>query len=116
MLLITFTPLRGMSEISARYRTEFSPDRTFVQFGIDDIPPDGHIKPEDRRMIMGGYPDHERDARARGEPMLGSGKIYQTPEAQIIEDTDPRDFPSYWRWGAGMDIGIDHPWAYVILC
>ena len=36
MLMITFTPLKGMSEISARYRNEFSPDRTFVQFGIDD--------------------------------------------------------------------------------
>jgi phage terminase large subunit-like protein len=116
MLLITFTPLRGMSEISARYRNEFSPDRTFVQFGIDDVPPDGHIKPDDRRRIVAGYPDHERDARSKGEPMLGSGKIYQTPESEIIEDTDPSQFPSYWRWGAGMDIGIDHPWAYVLMC
>jgi hypothetical protein len=48
--------------------------------------------------------------------MLGSGKIYQTPESQIIEDEDPRQFPSYWRWGAGMDIGIDHPWAYMLMC
>ena len=116
MLLITFTPLRGMSEISARYRNEFSPDRTFVQFGIDDVPPDGHIRPEDRAMIRGGYPEHERDARSKGEPMLGSGKIYGTPESEIIEDANPRDFPTYWRWGAGIDIGIDHPWAYVLMC
>jgi phage terminase large subunit-like protein len=116
LLMITFTPLRGMSEISARYRNEFSPDRTYVQFGIDDVPPDGHIKPEDRHRIVAGYAEHEREARSKGEPMLGSGKIYQTAESKIIEDDDPLQFPMYWRWGAGMDIGIDHPWAYVLMC
>ena len=78
MLMITFTPLKGMSEISIRYRQEFSPDRTFVQFGIDDVPADGHIKPEDRARIIAGYPEHEREARSRGEPMLGEGKVYRT--------------------------------------
>jgi phage terminase large subunit-like protein len=116
MLMITFTPLRGMSEISARYRNEFSPDRTFVQFGIDDVPPNGHIRPEDRARIVGGYPEHEREARTKGEPMLGEGKIYQAAEAAIIEDFAPNEFPKYWRWGYGMDIGIDHPWAAVLLC
>jgi phage terminase large subunit-like protein len=116
MLMITFTPLKGMSEISARYRNEFSPDRTYVQFGIDDVPPDGHIKPEDRLRIVAGYPEHEREARSKGEPMLGSGKIYQTPEANIIEELDPLQFSTYWRWGGAMDIGIDHPWAYVLMC
>lgn len=116
MLMITFTPLKGMSEISSRYRNEFSPDRAFVQFGIDDVPADGHIKPEDRERIVNGYPQHERDARSKGEPMLGSGKIFQTPEGDIIEDTDPQSFPRYWRWGAGIDLGIDHPWAFVLMC
>jgi phage terminase large subunit-like protein len=114
-LMITFTPLRGMSEISARYRNEFSPDRTFVQFGINDVPPEGHIKPEDRARVVAGYAEHEREARSKGEPMLGSGKIYQTPEGNIIEDVDPLTFPLYWRWGAGMDMGIDHPWAYALM-
>jgi phage terminase large subunit-like protein len=115
MLMITFTPLRGMSEISLRYRNEFSPDRTFVQFGIDDVPPDGHIKPADRARILAGYPEHEREARARGEPMLGEGKIYRTPEADIVEDVNHLSFPTYWRWGYGIDIGIDHPWAAVLM-
>src|SRR5262249_7640437 len=33
----------------------------------------------------------------------------------IIEDADPLSFPTYWRWGGGMDFGIDHPWAYVLM-
>jgi hypothetical protein len=47
--------------------------------------------------------------------MVGSRRIYQTAEADIIEDVNFLEFPSYWRWGAGMDIGIDHPWAYVLM-
>src|SRR5262249_25670171 len=65
-LMITFTPLRGMSEISLRFRNEFSPDRTFIQFGIDDVPADGHIALADRGRILAGYAEHERDARAKG--------------------------------------------------
>jgi phage terminase large subunit-like protein len=114
-LMIGFTPLRGMTEVSARFRNEFSPDRTFVQYGIDDIPPDGHIKPEERARIIAAYPAHEREARARGEPMLGEGKVYQTPEADIIDDTDPKQFPIYWRWGWGLDPGIDHAWGCALL-
>lgn len=116
MLLITFTPLKGMSEISIRYREQFSPDRTFIQMGIDDIPADGHIRPEDRAGIIEGFPEHEREARARGEPMLGEGKLYKSAESEIIEDVDPLTFPMYWRWGYGIDIGIGHPFAAVLMC
>ncbi len=116
MLMITFTPLRGMTGISTRFREEFSPDRTYVQMGIDDVPAEGHIRPEDRARIIDGYPEHEREARSRGEPMLGEGKVYKTPESEIIEDTNPLDFPFYWRWGYGMDLGVDHPWAAVLIC
>ena len=123
-LVITFTPLRGMSGISIRYRQEHSPDRTFVQMGLDDVPPVegeggegpvGHIPLAERQRIIAGYPEHEREARTRGEPMLGSGRIYKTSETSVIEDADPLSFPLYWRWGAGMDLGMDHPWAYVLM-
>jgi phage terminase large subunit-like protein len=123
MLMIGFTPLRGMSEISIRYREQFSPDRTFVQMGIDDIPTgdggpgggSGHIPLALRQSIIDGYPEHEREARARGEPKLGEGKVYKTPESEIIEDADPTSFPLHWTWGGAMDLGIDHPWAYVLM-
>lgn len=124
-LFITFTPLRGMSGVSIRYRQEHSPDRAYVQMGLDDVPPaegeggdgpPGHIPLAERQRIIDGYPEHEREARTRGEPMLGSGRIYKTPEISIIEDTDPLSFPLYWKWGAGMDLGMDHPWAYVLMC
>ena len=127
LLVITFTPLLGMSGISIRYRQESSPDRTFVQMGLADVPPaegeggdgpPGHIPLAERQRIISGYPEHEREARVAGIPMLGSGRIYQTPETAIIEDIDSRQLPSYWRWGGGMDLGIsaEHPWAYALMC
>jgi hypothetical protein len=29
---------------------------------------------------------------------------------------DPLTFPTHWRWGWGIDIGIGHPFAAVLLC
>jgi phage terminase large subunit-like protein len=114
MVFITFTPLKGMTDVALRYWEEHSPDRTYTMMGIDDIPDDGHIPPAVRAAIIAGYPEHEREARSKGIPMLGSGKIYKTPEEQIIEDSHWSTWPLYWRWGAAIDIGIDHPWAYVL--
>ena len=42
-----------------------------------------------RTRIIEGYPGHEREARSRGIPMLGEGRVYKTPEEQIIEEIDP---------------------------
>jgi phage terminase large subunit-like protein len=115
-LIITFTPLKGMTGVSLRYREEHSPDRTFVQFGIDDIPANGHIPPALRATIIAGFPEHEREARSRGEPMLGSGRVYTEPEQNIIEHSKPEYFPTHWRWGWGLDVGISHPTAFVLAC
>jgi hypothetical protein len=37
-------------------------------------------------------------------------------ESEIIEDVDPTTFPLHWTWGGAMDLGIDHFWAYVLMC
>jgi hypothetical protein len=44
-----------------------------------------HIPPEERAKIISGFLPHEREARARGVPMLGSGRIFMTPEGAITE-------------------------------
>jgi phage terminase large subunit-like protein len=115
MLMITFTPLKGMTGVSQRFREEFSPSRTYVQFSIDDVPLHGHIPPARRASIIASYAEHEREARSRGEPMLGEGKIYRTPESEIVEDLDPLQFPTYWRWGWGIDFGISHNFAAALI-
>jgi phage terminase large subunit-like protein len=133
-LIITFTPLLGLSGISVRYRQEHSPDRTFVQMGIDDIPPakddfpdgggssggvavHGHISISEREKIVEGYPEHEREARSRGEPMLGEGRVYTAPEAALVEMENHHAWPSYWLWGWGWDPGGGtHPAGATLNC
>jgi phage terminase large subunit-like protein len=116
MLMIGFTPLRDMSTVALRYLNEFSPDRAYIKMGMKDVPADGHIKPEDRPGIIAGYPEHEREARVEGTPTLGSGRIFKTAESEVIEEHDPLGFPTYWRWGYGIDLGIQHPFGCVLMC
>lgn len=68
-----------------------------------------HITPEERQRIVEGYQAHEREARSRGVPMLGSGRVFQVPEEQIV--CSPSEIPKYWTRIIGLDIGIDHPTA-----
>lgn len=107
---MTFTPLKGMSDVVMRYMNEPSPDRALVSMTIDDAE---HISKEEREKIIAGYLPHEREARARGIPMLGSGRIFQIIEESIIEPIMPY-LPPQWVKGWGIDFGIDHPFAAVL--
>lgn len=108
-LMATFTPLLGMSDVVLRYLNEPSPDRAWVGMTLEDA---GHIAPEERERIIAAYPAHEREARAKGIPMLGSGRIFQISEESICIPR-PATLPPYWAYGGGMDFGIDHPFAAV---
>jgi phage terminase large subunit-like protein len=68
---ITFTPLLGMSEVVRRFLLEKSDDRSFVTMTIDDVE---HFSAEERKKIAVSYAPHEREARLRGIPTLGSGR------------------------------------------
>lgn len=77
---------------------------------IDDAE---HYSPERRAEIIAAYPAHEREARARGIPVLGSGRIFPVPE----EDIRIAGFrlPPYWPRIGGLDFGWEHPSAAVEL-
>jgi hypothetical protein len=57
------------------------------------------------------YPPHEAEARVKGIPVLGSGRIFPVEESKIA--IDHRDFPKHWPRIGGMDFGWDHPFAAV---
>ena len=106
----TFTPLLGMSAVCRRFLLEPSPDRTMVQMSIEDAL---HYTPEQRAQIIAGYPAHEREARAQGRPVLGSGLIFPLAEEEI--SIPARIFPREFRRIRGIDFGYDHPFAAVEL-
>lgn len=111
MILMTFTPLKGRTEVVMRYMDEPSPDRVVVTMTIEDAQ---HIAPEERKQIIDGYKKHERDARVKGIPMLGSGVIFTEAEDNVTE-APMRDIPSWWAKLWGIDFGIGHPFAAVLL-
>jgi phage terminase large subunit-like protein len=108
---ITFTPLLGMSETVRRFLLEPSPDRRVTQMDIDEAE---HFSPEERTRIVASYSPHEREARTKGVPILGSGRIFPVPEASIT--CEQVDFPKHWPRIGGMDFGWDHPFAAVERC
>lgn len=84
--------------------------RHVVFMTIDDAE---HYTPEQREDIVAAYPAHEREARAKGIPVLGSGRIFPIEEERIA--TDPIPIPSHWARLVGMDFGWDHPFAAVCI-
>lgn len=105
---LTFTPLLGMSDVVRRFLYEPSRDRLDVNMTIEDAL---HYSPEERARIVASYPAHERDARVKGIPILGSGRIFPVVEESIA--FDGFDFPRHWPAIAGLDFGWDHPTAAV---
>jgi phage terminase large subunit-like protein len=105
-IITTFTPLKGMSEVVYRFHGEDHPERKIIQMSIWDIVEEenGHYSKEEAAKIIDGYPDHEREARSTGTPMLGSGRIFPVSEESIKIESDYQ-IPKYWPQIIGMDFG-----------
>ncbi|MEQ8346880.1 MAG: terminase family protein [Sneathiellaceae bacterium] len=110
MAWLTFTPLLGMSEVVRRFLMEKSPDRADICMTIEDA---GHIAPAERARILAAYPPHEREARARGVPALGSGRIFPVADSRLAVEAFA--LPAHWALLGALDFGWDHPTAAVRL-
>ena len=108
MVYMTFTPLKGMSEVVKRFLIDKMPGTHVTTMTIDDAE---HYTPEQRAAIIASYPAHERDARTKGIPTLGSGRIFPVAEETI--KVDPFEIPRHWVQICGIDFGWDHPSAAV---
>ncbi len=105
-VFLTFTPLMGMSDVVKRFLQEKSIDRHVTTMTIHDV---DHFSPEQRAKIIASYPPHERDARTKGIPMLGSGKIFPIDRESITVDAFP--LPDHWPRLCSMDFGWAHATA-----
>jgi phage terminase large subunit-like protein len=111
VVFVTFTPLLGMSEVVRRFLNEKHPDRAVITATVDDAP---HFSPEDIKRITDSYQPHEREARLKGVPVLGSGRIFPVAEELIACDAI-EIIPRHWPRIGAMDFGWDHPFAAVEL-
>lgn len=104
----TFTPLMGMTGVVKRFLIDKVKGTHVTTMTIYDAE---HYTDEKRQMIINSYPAHEREARSKGIPTLGSGKIFPVEESQIKEQSFA--IPSHWPRICGIDFGWDHPTALV---
>lgn len=106
IVYVTFTPLLGMSQVVKRFLLDKVPGTTVTNMTIDDAE---HYTPERRAAIVAGYLPHEREARAKGIPTMGSGRVYPIPE-EVLK-VEPFQIPWHWPRICGIDFGWDHPAA-----
>lgn len=84
--------------------------RHVTRMTIDDAE---HYTPAQRAEIIASYPAHERKARAKGIPVLGSGRVFPLDEDDLKVKAFP--IPDHWPLIGGLDFGYDHPFAAVRL-
>lgn len=111
----TFTPLLGMSKVVMRFLMPEKDDpgakaRNVTNMTIWDVE---HYSEEQKQAIVASYPAHEREARSKGTPTLGSGRIFPVEEDSIKVPAFP--IPAHWVRINGLDFGWDHPTAAVQL-
>jgi len=109
-VMMAFTPLKGLSEVVLRYLPNGRfpvngthpehPDRYAISISWDDAP---HLSEEDKATMMAEMPPNERDARTKGIPALGSGRIYPIAEDDI--KVKPFEIPDYFPRAYGLDFG-----------
>lgn len=108
--ILTFTPENGRTELVIKFMDNPSHAQHFMQKGWDDAP---HLSDKVKEMLLQSFPEHQRDMRTKGVPMLGHGRIYDISDEFV--KCEPFDIPDHWFIINGMDFGWDHPQAFVQL-
>lgn len=105
IVMVTFTPLHGMTELVQHFM-EGGPGIYLKGATWEDV---DHLSRDDKDRLSQSYRVHERDARTKGIPMLGEGAVFPVPEEDIR--CEPFRIPEHWARLKGCDFGIDHPAA-----
>lgn len=94
LILATFTPLIGFSNVVLQYL----PDRKFPEDNVvktagvskyiiraewEDVP---HLDKKTRDELLASILPHMREARSKGIPCVGEGKVYPVEETSILLD------------------------------
>jgi len=99
----TFTPLLGMSDVVKGFiepTAETKLVKRVVQAGWEDAP---HLDEKAKAELLASTPEYQKDARTKGIPQLGSGKIYPLAESDIL--VPRREIPAHWPRAYGLDVG-----------
>lgn len=115
IMMLTFTPLMGMSETVMAFLpggsvVDAQTGSKFVVMATwDDVP---HLSTETKELLWNSIPPFQRDARSKGVPQLGAGAIYPVPESDFV--VDDFEIPEHYLRIYGMDVGWNRtavPWG-----
>lgn len=107
ILLVTFTPLQGKTELVEHFERVTA--RTYMVTATwDDAP---HLDESRKSEMLENIPEYMREARTRGIPMLGEGRALKFMRAAHMRPAFP--IPRHFHRIKGVDFGIDHPFACV---
>lgn len=106
----TFTPLFGLSDIVLSFLPDgrypfggvnpHNPQKFVTQVSWEEVP---HLDDSQKAKILASYSEHEKQARSKGIPSLGSGAIYPHLDEDII--VPHFQIPAWWPRAYGMDVG-----------
>lgn len=106
MVMLTFTPLRGMSEVvlaflpNGAFPEKEDASKAVINATWDDVP---HLTEQAKTELLAAIPPFQRDARSKGLPQLGAGQIYPIPESAFV--VEPFEIPRFWPRAYGLDVG-----------
>jgi len=109
IMLMTFTPLDGMTKVCRLFLNpgdEESEKNGYVVASWEDNP---YLPPDEMSELRRETPEHEREAREHGRPVLGSGMVYPVAESHYA--VEPFEIPDHYKRGIGLDHGWVHPAA-----
>lgn len=104
IVMMTFTPEHGLTEIVKDFMYELKSGQYLVTASWEDAP---HLDDKVKEQLMSVYTPAERAMRVSGQPSLGSGVVFPIREDKI--SCDPFVIPEHWFRIIGIDLGMDHP-------
>jgi phage terminase large subunit-like protein len=99
-VILTMTPLDGMTDTCLYFMQSADKNTWYTTMGWDDV---DHLDEETKEALAATYPPHEIEARRKGVPTVGRGKIYPFKEEDVVVDAFP--LPDDWLYAYGMDVG-----------
>jgi len=117
IIMITFTPLMGMSKVIRNFINDSDytegpkgPGKYLISQTWNDVP---HLTEEAKAEALASYPEYQKLARSEGIPMLGQGAVY--PVSELLYTISPLNYPipPHWKRVAGLDFGFVAPTAIV---
>jgi len=108
--ILTFTPENGRTELVVQFMDAANEGQYLQRATWDDAP---HLTEQTKRTLLAMYPEWQRAMRTRGEPLLGSGLIFDM--ADSVFSCQAFEIPDHWYLINGMDYGWNHPQAHIQL-